>query len=83
MGNVVSTFKRANRYDHDPLVVSVGSELVYIDVVWERSSANEIQLSVRARDQVDVLIPSTFKKLKQRIKELEYQLEMVKCSTPK
>ena len=83
MSKVLATFKRSNAGDNEPLVLSIGPEHVYIDVLWERTRSGEVHLVVTAREQVDVLIPSTFKKLKHRIKELEYQLELVKCSNTK
>lgn len=80
MSKVLAAFKRTNMHEQDPLVLSIGPELVYVDVLWERTHRGEVHLVVTAREQVDVLIPSTFKKLKARIKELEYQLELIKCT---
>ena len=79
MSTVLASFKKT--HGDEPLVLTVDNESVYIHVIWERTHRQEVQLVVKAREQVDVLIPSTFKKLKGRIKELEYQLEMIKCSS--
>jgi hypothetical protein len=80
MSNVLAAFKRTDKWEPEPLVLTVGHETVFIDVLWDRTHRQEVHLVVKARENVDVLIPSTFKKLKARIKELEYQLELIRCS---
>lgn len=60
-----------------PLTFTLDDSQILIYINWEKTTNREVYLTVEADKKVDILIPSTFNKLKERILDLENKLKMV------
>jgi len=71
VSNVKATFHKNHAEKHEPLVLKVNGYHAKITVDWAKTTSNQIYLNIEAPMEIDVLIPSTFKKLKDEIERLK------------
>ncbi len=75
--SIVSTTVHKYKAKGLPLVFSLYDKQVLIYVNWDKTTSREVYLSIEADRDIDVLIPNTFGKLKERILDLENRLKMI------
>lgn len=62
--------------DLGPIKLTVGQEVVEIEVSWHKTSASKVCLTVKASKEVDVIFPRTMTKFLERIRFLENELKL-------
>jgi hypothetical protein len=75
--SVVSTAVHKHKAKGMPLVFSLHDRQVLIHINWEKTTSSQVYLSIEADRDIDILIPNTFGKLKERILDLENRLKMI------
>lgn len=76
MKTMISAFRRGAKYS--PLILTLGDKQIMIYADWDRSTTKQINLIIKADMEVDILIPSTFNKLKDKINALEEEIKSLK-----
>lgn len=62
--------------DNGPVKLTLGSEVVEIEISWHKTSASKVCITVKASKEVDVLFPKTMTKFLERIRFLENELKL-------
>lgn len=76
MSTVVTTLYRQKTKD-TPLILTLGEEQVKVYIDWNKTTNKQVYFIINADKKIDVLIPATFSKLKEKILDLESKLKAV------
>lgn len=76
MSHIVTTLYRYKTKD-TPLTLTLGDEQVQIHIDWAKTTNKQVYFIINADRKIDVLIPATFSKLKEKILDLELRLKAV------